>query len=343
MRFKYYIIFTIFFIIAVGTYIYSLNSGTYPLQIPHQSESVNLPIAIWISIVILIFFILSMIFFLGEWIRGLLAKYHNNKDFEKITNQIIEQNTKKFFTKQNYRNHHYALLSKILSRFELKANLESQNSSYYKIDKLFNVYKQIEDGNEQDVKKYNLSEDNEFFIKNIQYKIQKDIKFGIEILKGTFNLALKKYAFTQITIKGNDREIQKALDFSINFLDKEMLKELFIAYSQNRTTLDRETIAKLCKKAGYGEINYLRLAKEAKPFLSPDMWLKHFEYIADNDENAEKSYLYVLLDLEMIDSVNERLSLHSKNDFLIINAYLDLKKMGKNYPIDIFFGIQNPN
>ncbi|PAF43407.1 hypothetical protein [Helicobacter sp. 11S03491-1] len=341
MRFKYYIIFAILFIIAVAAYIYSIDTGSYTLSTPHQSQSLNLPIAVWVAIIILIFFVLSLIFFLGEWIRGMLIEYRNNRDFEKIIHQIFEQSTTKAFTKEVYKNHHLNLLSKILARFYLQANLDSPPSSYAKIDKLFDIYNQINQGNGQDIKKYNLSEDNEFFIKNTYNKIQKDLKFALEVLKENFNIDLKKYAFIQIAQRGGDKEIQKALRLSEGFLDREMLKELFIAYSQNRATFTHADIAQMCKNVHYDENNYLRLAKESKPFLSPDAWLKLFEFIADGDENAEKSYLYVLLDLEIPDSVVERLSTHSKNEFLIVNAYLDLKKIGKNYPIDIFFGISN--
>lgn len=338
MKFKYYIGFAILFIIATAACIYTLNSGTYtPFA---QTQSLNLPIAIWVAIIVLVFFILSLIFFLGEWVRGLLTKYHNNKDFEKIIHQIIEQNTKKNPFKETFKNHHFDLISKILFRFDLKANLSSPISTYSKIDKLFEAYKQIDSGVEQDIKKYDLSEDNEFFIKNAQNKVKKDAKFGLELLKGTSNVALKKYAFIHIVQNCTNKEIQKALELSNTFLDKEMLRELFVAYSQNRATFELDTITKLCKSVHYEEINYLRLAKESKAFLSPDMWLKIFEKLANNDENAEKAYLYTLIDLEMIDQARERLSTHNKDDFLIINAYLELKKMGKNYPINPFFGVE---
>ncbi|PAF53106.1 hypothetical protein BKH42_07695 [Helicobacter sp. 13S00482-2] len=339
MKFKYYIIFAILFIIATSICIYSLNTGSYALPATHQGESLNLPVAVWVGIVMLVFFVLSLIFFLGEWVRGLLTKYHNNKDFEKLIHQIIEQTTRKTYSKETYKNHHFDLLSKVLSRFDLKANLDSQDSSYSKIDKLFETYRQINNGIEQDTKKYDFSENNEFFIKNIQNKIAKDSKFALEVLKGSLNNDLKKYAFISIVQNSNDKEIQKALELSKNFLDKEMFKELFVAYSQNRATFQIDNITKLCKDVKYAEINYLKLAKESKPFLSPDMWIKLFEKLANNDENGEKAYLYALLDLEMIEQAKERLSTHNKNDFLIINAYLELKKIGKNYPVSLFFGM----
>ncbi|PAF46492.1 hypothetical protein BKH46_07005 [Helicobacter sp. 12S02634-8] len=339
MKFKYYIAFAILFIIGTALYIYSLDSSTYTLSTPHQAQSFNLPVAIWVAIVILIFFILSLVFFLGEWIRGLVAKYNNNRDFDKITQQIIDQSMQQSFTKQNYKNYHFDLIAKILARFRLTPDLNTPLSSAYKIDKLFDICTQIEGGNEQDLKKYNPSEDNEFFIKNIHNKIQKDPKSALEILKSTHNIPLKKYAFIHIAQKGKDKDIQKALELSKDFLDKEMLKEVFIAYSQNRTTLQYQDIATLCQNACYDPKNYLKLAQASKPFLSPDEWLKLFEYLADKDENAEKSYLYTLLDLEMISEVNERLHIRSQSEFIVIKAYLDLKKIGKNYPLEVFFAL----
>lgn len=338
MKFKYYIIFTILFTIVVGVLVYSLDSSSYTISILGRSHPLNLPVAVWIVIIVLIFFIFSLIFFLGEWMSGLIAERNYKSDFEKLIAQIISQNTKNKLLVQSYKSHYFRLLSKILARFFLKADLASPNSSYAKLDKLFEVYCQIDLGIEQDIKKIDLSDENEFFIKNTQNKIHKDLKFALEFLKGDFlNINLKKYAFLEIIQRGNDKEIHKAIELTRNFLDKEMLKVLFTAYSQNRFNCSEENLAQMCKNIALTQEDYLKLATECKPFLSPDIWLKLFEIIADTDENAEKSYLYVMLELEMIDSAYERLSMHSKGEFLIVNAYLDLKKSGKNYPIDIFF------
>lgn len=339
MKFKYYVVFAILFAIVIGVLVYSLDSSNYAISIPRRDQALNLPVAIWVVIVILIFFILSLIFFLGEWIRGFKIKCNYEDDFEKIVTQIISQNTQNEFFMHNYKTYHFGVLSKILARFVLKADLASPNSSYAKIDKLFEVYHQINSGNEQNIKKINFSDDNEFFIKNNQNRIQKDIKFAFDFLKEDFlNTNLKKYAFLEIIQKGNNKEIHKALELAKNFLDKEILKVLFASYSQNRFNCDKNTLAQICKDVALAQEDYLALAIECKPFLSPDEWLKLFECIADTNESAEKSYLYVMLELEMIDSVYERLSMHSDGEFMIVNAYLDLKKLGKQYPIEIFFG-----
>lgn len=335
MKFKYYIGFGILFIIIIGIYVYTLDSGNYPVSMPNQT--LNLPVALWVVIIILIFFILSLIFFLGEWVRGIFTKFNNNKDFNKIIDQIISQNTQKNFETHSFKNERYSLLSKIIARFDLVPNLDSPKSSHYKIDKLFEGYSQINQGNEVDVRKFQLDEDNEFFIKNAQNKMQKDLKFCLDVLRGSLKVKLKKYAFLEIVQKGNEKDIQKALDLSKSFFDKNMFKELFKTYSKNKINLNNDDMSNLCKNVQYNESDYLNLAKESKNFFSPDEWLKIFGFFADKDENAEKSYLYVLLELEMIDLVNERLSRYPKNQFLIINAYLDLKKIGKNYPLDEFF------
>ena len=42
------------------------------------------------------------------------------------------------------------------------------------------------------------------------------------------------------------------------------------------------------------------------------------------------------LELEMIDEAKERLNSHPQNELLKIRAYLDLKNLGKNYPLELF-------
>ena len=48
------------------------------------------------------------------------------------------------------------------------------------------------------------------------------------------------------------------------------------------------------------------------------------------------AYFYVLLDLEMLDEAKERLNTYPQNEFLKIRAYLDLKSVGKKYPLELF-------
>lgn len=98
-----------------------------------------------------------------------------------------------------------------------------------------------------------------------------------------------------------------------------------------------QKLADLCKKAKFTPNDYVELAKRMKGFFNPDAWLKYFENLTSYDENADLGYFYVLCDLEMIAQVEQKLSNTQKEEFLNIKAFIDLRKQGKNYPLELFF------
>ncbi|MDE5603063.1 MAG: hypothetical protein K2I71_03980, partial [Helicobacter sp.] len=100
--------------------------------------------------------------------------------------------------------------------------------------------------------------------------------------------------------------------------------------------LSNEEIIKLCKEVKYNKEDYLHLAQKIKKCYEPDLWVSLFEALANEDEKAEMAYFYVLLDLEMLDEAKDRLNTYPKNEFLKIRAYLDLKSLGKKYPLELF-------
>ena len=112
-------------------------------------------------------------------------------------------------------------------------------------------------------------------------------------------------------------------------------KVLGMCYAQKMDFSDEE-VAKLCAEVGYNKEDYLALAQKTKECYEPSSWVRLFEFLANKDENAELAYFYVLLELEMIDEAKERLNSHPQNELLKIRAYLDLKNLGKNYPLELF-------
>ena len=111
---------------------------------------------------------------------------------------------------------------------------------------------------------------------------------------------------------------------------------LFLVDGKTGVTQSDEEVAKLCAEVGYNKEDYLALAQKTKECYEPSSWVRLFEFLANKDENAELAYFYVLLELEMIDEAKERLNSHPQNELLKIRAYLDLKNLGKNYPLELF-------
>ncbi|MFC3848273.1 hypothetical protein ACFOPX_07075 [Helicobacter baculiformis] len=338
MKLRYYTAFTLLFVIALGWYVHGIAPNHFALSI--STSIFDLPIALWIVGIVLLFFGFTLLFVLGGSLMNLFARYNERRDMEKLVRQIMDQDTKNTFIKASYHNSLFGTLSKILARFKLQADPNTPESGYEKLDRLFTYYQDINEEHAVDLHKYDFSPQNPFYIHNLHNQIRQDLKRAHEVLKSdAFSTEIKQHALIAIIERGSNKELPKVLKNAEKLIDREVLAHLLEAYLRGKTTLNQETIARLCTLVGYESQDYLQLAKKTKILLAPDARFKFFEFLATQDERAERGLLYILLDLEMIDQVRERLSTHPKDEFMIINAYLDLKMMDKSYPLEVFFGV----
>ncbi len=82
--------------------------------------------------------------------------------------------------------------------------------------------------------------------------------------------------------------------------------------------------------------DFVNIAKEIKEIFLPEDRLKLFEELKNINEKSQNAYFYTLLDLEMIQKATEELENFEENEFLAIRAFLELKKCGKNYNLELF-------
>ena len=91
MKLKYYVIFSFVFMFIMGLYVYSLESSTYTYDLPFSTTQLTLPVAVWILVIVLVFFIMTLIFFASAWAKEMLEDYHRKNDYDKLLTQINEQ------------------------------------------------------------------------------------------------------------------------------------------------------------------------------------------------------------------------------------------------------------
>ncbi|WP_104696274.1 hypothetical protein [Helicobacter salomonis] len=337
MKLRYYTAFTLLFIIVLGWYVHGIAPGYFSISI--STSTLDLPIALWAVGIVLLFFGFTLLFVLYGNVTGLFSRYHERRDLDKLVQQIIEQDIKNTFTKSHYHNPTFSTLSKVLSRFNLHADPSSPESGYEKIDRLFTYYQDINEDRAVDLHKYDFAPQNPFYLHNLRNQVHQDLKYAQDFLKREdLNPEIKRAALIAIMERGSSKDLAKALKGAQKLLDKDVLDRLLDTYWQGKTILEQEEMVRLCTLVGYEGRDYLRLAKQSKAFLAPDARFKFFEALAAKDEHAEKSFLYVMLDLEMIDQARERLNSHPKDEFMAINAYLELKTLDKTYPLEVFFG-----
>lgn len=337
MKLKYYVTFSAIFMLIIGVYAYELESSSYTYHIPFSQMNITLPVAIWIILILALFFVVTLIFFASAWAKDILENYQRKHDYDKLLTQINEQALNQDIKNRIFKRKAFGDLSKILQRFYLKPRLDSAESFNHKIDTLFENYKDVMSGKVVDLKNYHLSNDNKFNVQNLKNMIQKDYKNGFKILEKNYPNELKHYAVLEILKNAQLKELEKLSSlFTDEILDKSIAQEIFKLYLKNPKHIANSNIYEALKKVGTSPMEYVQYAINSKGNLTPDEWLCFFEECADFDEKAEMAFFYVLFELEMIDKAKERHRSHSKGEYKFIDAYLDLRSLNKNYPFDIF-------
>ena len=148
----------------------------------------------------------------------------------------------------------------------------------------------------------------------------------------------RRFALQIICDGGVPKEIKKALEVQ-DYLDKSSLKSaLQTCLSMESIPLDFAKIVALCDSVGFSSEDYMELAKFTRNRVSPDKWLKTFSDLSDKSEKAHKAFVYVLLELEMIERAQNEVKYSANSDEMRgIRAYMELKRVSKeNYPLEIF-------
>ena len=332
MGLKKYIGFSLLFIIEVGLYIYSIESGEYRVTI--LDFSLLLPTVVWILVplvVLFIFTVLHLIFY------GSL-NYCKNRGFAKdevsiietIKSILLQKQDKKKFKTSGYRN-----IAGILNQFNVDVKDSTFTSSNESLNQTVSQIKDIKAGKYVNEKGLKLDPTSELAKQNLINKMSEQPDFSLDILKKAPNYAsdIVRIAFFNVLENKTMTTVKKV--YSNVILDREMALKLFVKDIENREFgLTKEEIIKITKSLNYSSEEYLTLAKLYKEALSPDKFLELFEAIFDQNEEATEAYFYVLCELEMIDKVRELLTGYNEDELVAFRALLDLKDAGKHYTLD---------
>ncbi|MDA3966959.1 hypothetical protein [Helicobacter sp. WB40] len=335
MKFKYYFGASLFFIIILGLYVYSLSGYSYSYNVPFMDSVITLPIAVWFVIPIFLFFIVVVFLEIGGSFRLWQKRQAYKNDYKLLLTQIESQILNKEFPLKQPKMNRYKALSIILHNltFDIKDGVPLKSGDE-RLDELIALLGDVKRGEYVNLKKFNPNNDSSFIRQNTLNEIHIDNKFAIEVLKKSiYKDEIKLEAFKKLleTEPNDAKRFLNEVKFDKNTAD--FVMELCKA---GKIDLSNEEIAKICMSVGYSKDNYVSLAHKLKERYEPPVWVGIFESLSSKDENAELSYMYVLLELEMIDEAKERLNTHAQNEFINLRAYMDLKTLGKKYPLELF-------
>ena len=336
MLFKYYPVTILLLGILLGVYVYSITEDHFIYTIPFTNLTYDMPIAIWGVVLVYLVFLISIIFIFSERLARFFEKKALNQDkntlIKKIKSKMVEQGSIDY----SFKTSTFKELSAILDVLDLSPQKDALDCNNLEIKKVLAIFQDLNNGEEIDIYKFNIPQTSRLYTLNMKNIIAKNYKSGLSIIKNKdYEYSLRKYAFIALIKNGTQKEIEKYKD-DISF-DKDIALEILSRFINGDINMDTKYISDICKSAKFSSIDYINFAKQSKGKLKPNEWINIFENLADNDEVAEDSYLYVLLELEMLDSVRDRLKSQPIYEFTHVRAYLDLKNASKQYSTDIFF------
>ena len=332
MGLKKYIVFSILLIIVVAGYTYSVQPGSYEVKI--MEYSLTLPIVAWISFPVVLLFaasVLHMFFYGFQTYLGNRAILKDEENIiEVVKNNLLNKNEVKIFKRDTFKN-----LSEILSQVNLVPKEGNFTSSIKEINLIVEKINSINSGEYLTSKELKLDATNPLMLKNEINKVNNDEDYCLDILKRPTNHSeeIIKKAFFIVLSKKSMTTVKKVLA-NIK-LDKEMVLELFKRDSeQTDFSLSKEEVIKYIKNIDFSKDDFINLAKLYKNNMLPDDLLKIFEEISNVNELALDSYLYVLFEYEMIDTIRDIFNSSAQDELLPYKALLDLKDSGKQYTLD---------
>jgi hypothetical protein len=295
---------------------------------------ITLPISVWFSIPMLILFIASFTHISYYTFK----RYLNDRAIAKDHKNLIEAIKKSLLSeKSNYefKNDEYKNLAKLIQNSKIYLDDKNVRTGIEDIDTLIEQQLSLQDGKVVNLKSLRLSEGNEYKIQNIKNKIAEDIKNAKDILRNntSYSEDILKLAFAKIVEQKSENDIKNGMK-SIT-IDKSLAFSMFDLYNEE-LHLSYEELKEIVTEAKLGSLDFIEMACKLKPKMIPDDLISLFDKLSGDIDSAKDAYVYVLLDLEMLEQVKEMFENSDSEEYQAYRAYLSLKEAGINYSLDKF-------
>jgi len=334
MQLKRYFFAAVLLMVAVGAYVYQMISqADYTLTI--LGRALTLPLAAWIVAPMLLIFLASFFHMLYYGYKAYRRRKRVTKDIEKLADALYWDLLKA------PRQHNYT----DLRVRPIGAVLDAGCDDFTKIDKkrchekvrdAIDIITAIQHGEVIEVEKLKLEKSNPYVIQNGLNMLRQEPQRAEEVLR-RMPYYDEKVIFQALTIFAEDATEQQLGKYE-DRIDLTVLEHMIdtLEKRDDRNRLPLSFFAKRLPSLSPDASTYLRLAGKMVKRYTPHELLAFFEKLVAQDEKAFRAYLYTLVEFEMLDKAGEILEDTQKEEFLDFKAYLDLRRAGKHYPIDLF-------
>ncbi|WP_457596171.1 hypothetical protein [Hydrogenimonas sp.] len=333
MHLKRYTLAALLLIAAVGTYVYQVvTTADYSLDI--LGIHIDLPIAVWVVVPMVLLYLASLFHMTYYGFKAYMRRKRVTSDIEKLADALFWDILK------SPKKHNY--FDKRIK--PVGAALDYGCDDFTKLDKKA-VHEQIRDaidiitairhGEVLDLSKYKLDKSNPYAIQNALNMLAHEPERAEEVLRRVpyYDAKVIRKAIEIFIEKADDKEIEKYQDF----IDKEVFMHLIDTLDgrEKEKMVTLATIEKLLERIEPDSCDYMVVSRKLVKHYTPHELLALFEKLLAKDEKAFSAYVFTLIEFEMLDKANELLQDTQRGEYLDFKAYLDLRKAGKHYPIDL--------
>jgi len=321
-------------IVATSFYVYEMvSTSTYTLEL--FGINISLPIAIWSVVPMTFLFLVSFTHILYYGIKDYLRKKRVSRDIDKLADALF-WNILKESKKHNYTDKEIKKIGIVLDmgcdNFS-KANKKKCNEH---VRDAIDIVTAIKHGEFVELKKINLNKSNPYEIQNWLNFLKAEPTRAEEILRKSesYDSKVVNEAIKIFVKSANEHQLEKythLIDNDIMMYILDIMKE-----RDDKDRISLELIDRLLLQKSLSNCNYLLLSRKLSKLYTPHTLLSFFEKLVSRDERAFRAYIFILIEFEMLDRANELLEDTQHDEYLDFKAFLDLRKAGKHYPIDLF-------
>ena len=333
MHLKRYTLASIVLIAAVSFYVHKMvSTGTYTLEL--FGINISLPIAVWSVIPMTLLFLASFIHILYYGIKDYLRRKRVSRDIDKLADALFWDILKEP-KKHNYTDKEIKKIGVVLDMGcdnLLKVDKKKCNEH---IRDAIDLVTAIKHGEFVELKKINLDKSNPYEIQNWLNFLKAEPTRAEEILRKSesYDPKVVNEAIKIFVESANEHQLEKYAHLIDNDVMMHILDTMKKRDDKDRISL--ELIDKLLMQKSFADCDYLLLARKLSKLYTPHALLSFFEKLVAKDERAFKAYIFILIEFEMLDRANELLEDTQPDEYLDFKAFLDLRKAGKHYPINL--------
>jgi hypothetical protein len=337
MHIKRYTIASLLLIALVGWYI-----GTF---VSSESISINifgvvlpsLSVAIWISILLFMFYLASLAHISFYSIMGSFRLRKYEKDYEKVIDSIVDAYLGKENRHHVFKTPRYKLLGSLIDNTTLfPNNIDSSSIEDEKIKSTLKLIEDIKNGEVVELKKLSLPVDNPLVVQNNRNRYRNGDLNAEDILSHPDNYddALLKDVYIDF-VKTSP---VYAIENYKQFMSKEALFEVLARVNAEENTIEisNDSLIALFETLELDTNDYVEASSVLSYSMIPEYRIKLFETISDEKEEAMDAYLFTLFDLEMLAPADAILEISQPDEFLNFKAYRALKDTNHTFNIKLF-------